>query len=55
MKKQYYNLGKSCSDRYESPLMVVLLADKCVGICEESRYNSVDDTEYFGDGGEDNL
>ena len=40
---------------YETPRVLLLLSCDGTGICEESRYNSVDDTEYFGDGGEDNL
>lgn len=37
---------------YETPRVLLLLSCDGTGICEESRYNSVDDTEYFKDDGE---
>lgn len=55
MKKLFSDFVIPFSERYVSPEIIVLWADKNASICQESRYNSVDDTEYFGDGGEDNL
>ncbi len=40
---------------YCPPRTEVLLTDENCCVCEESRYNSNDNTEYFGDGGEEDL
>ncbi|MBQ7517059.1 MAG: hypothetical protein IJU13_01355 [Bacteroidales bacterium] len=40
---------------YAHPEIEILLLGDGTGICEESRFNSVDDSEYFGDDGELNL
>jgi len=35
---------------YSAPEVQVILTCDGAGICEESRFNSTDDTEYFKDG-----
>ena len=52
---QTYHKMKVKIIEYAHPEIEILLLGDGTGICEESRFNSVDDSEYFGDDGELNL